>query len=567
MQNYWDKVTKERLNRRRLLQAGGALSVGVGALALIGCGSSDSDGGNGGGGSSEAYTGQRTPSTGEAKPGGNYGSYFATIGSYNTVAFYHDGYNNTGITVYDRPITARLGTDEGYVLEAMESIEVGDPLRVVLKLKPGMVFQNKAPVNGRAVTAADIVATQEYVKTLPNAENSQFQRTFVDRWEAPDANTVIIHLSKPSAYLLSSTYLANPTAQPIIPKELLSSLDTTLPIGSGPFELADHTFGTRYSYKKFENYREAKTGKPYFATREIFALTDAVAQESSFRSEQIHEWLPAASAFGRLNSELDATKFGSVNYLSPGLITINGMTNVQLGGARPWNDIRVREAFYRVTNKAQWISLAYDSRGEVPTGIVAAALPSYQLSASETEKFFKQDVAAAKQLLSAANYDSSKEWEIVVSNTNASNATAAEVWQQQLSQIGVKVRITAMPNAQILPQKMAPGQFDFWVGQQPGGDTPARAMRNLHSNTNDQFSNVGLYDTALDAMIEKSEVTTDREENIKLVKQIQFDALNKYTTSINAVTQQLAFFYNKKVANLIVDPLTGQDYQYDAWFV
>lgn len=32
------------------------------------------------------------------------------------------------------------------------------------------------------------------------------------------------------------------------------------------------------------------------------------------------------------------------------------------------------------------------------------------------------------------------------------------------------------------------------------------------------------------------------------------------------VTQQLAFFYNKKVMNLIVDPLTGQDYQYDAWF-
>jgi ABC-type transport system substrate-binding protein len=558
------------MDRRRLLRAGGALSVGIGALALVGCGGSDGNGsslGGGGDGSSVAFTGQRTPSSGEPKPGGNYGSYFATIGSYNTVAFYHDGYNNSGITVYDRPITARLGGGDGYVLEAMQSIETGDPLRVVMKLKPGLVFQNKAPANGRPVLASDIVATQEYVKNLPNAENSQFQRTFVDHWEAPDDSTVVIVLKQPSAYLLSSTYLANPTAQPIIPKELLANLDTTPPVGSGPFELVDNTFGTRYSYKKFDKFREAANGRPYFANREIIALTDTVAQESSFRSEQIHEWLPPASSFDRLNSELDGTKFGSVNYLSPGMITINAMTNIQLGGARPWNDIRVREAIYRVTNRDQWIKLAYDSRGVVPTGIVAAALDAYQLDAAETEKFFKQDVAAAKQLLSAANYDSSKEWEVVCSNTNPSNATAAEVWQQQLQQMGFKVRITSLPNAQILPQKLAPGQFDFWVGQQPGGDTPARAMRELHSNTNDQFNNVGLYDAAIDKLVEQSEITTDREENIRLVKQIQMDALNKYTTSINAVTQQLAFFYNKKVSNLIVDPLYGQDYQYEAWFV
>lgn len=512
MQNYWETLTRERLNRRRLLRTGGALSLGAAALALVGCGS---DGNGSGGGSSVAFTGQRTPASGEPKQGGNYGSYFATIGSYNTVAFYHDGYNNSGITVYDRPITARL---DGYNLEAAQSIEITEPTRVVMKLKPGMVYHDKPPVSGRAVVASDVVATQEYVRNLPNAENSQFQRTFVDRWEAPDDLTVIIHLKQPSAYLFSSTYLANPTAQPIIPRELLGALDTTPPIGSGPFVLGDHTFGTRYTYRKFDKFREARNGQPYFASREILSLTDAVAQESSFRSEQIHEWLPAASAFARLDRELDPNTFGSVNYLSPGLISINAMTNVQLGGPRPWNDIRVREAFYRVTNRDQWIALAYDNRGVVPTGPIAAALTDYQLSQSETEKFWRQDVAAARQLIQAANFDTNREYEIVVSNTNAANATAAEVWQQQLSQIGVKVRITALPLAQILPQKMSPGQFDFWVGQQPGGDTPARALRNQHSNTNDQFSNVGLYDPAIDALIERSETTTDRNENIRLVK-------------------------------------------------
>ena len=61
-------------------------------------------------------------------------------------------------------------------------------------------------------------------------------------------------------------------------------------------------------------------------------------------------------------------------------------------------------------------------------------------------------------------------------------------------------------------------------------------------------------------------MTVDREENIELVKQIQMDALNKYSMSYIAVTAQSSMFYNNRVQNLEVDPLTGQDYQYQAWF-
>ena len=78
------------------------------------------------------------------------------------MAFYHDGYNNSGITAYDRPITARLDRP-ATSSRRWRSIEVADPTSVVMTLKPDMVYQNKAPVNGREVVAGDIVATQEYV--------------------------------------------------------------------------------------------------------------------------------------------------------------------------------------------------------------------------------------------------------------------------------------------------------------------------------------------------------------------------------------------------------------------
>jgi ABC-type transport system substrate-binding protein len=559
--NYWENITRGRVGRRRLLKSGAALSVGATALALIGCGNDD-NGGDGGGTSNPEPT---ASTQGNAKPGGTYASYFATIGNYNVAAFYHDGYNNSGITVYDRPITARADA-KGYALEAMEKIEIAEPTRVVMTLKSGLVYQNKAPVNGRAVKASDIANYQNYVKGLPNAENSNFQRVFLDRVETPNDTTVIYHLKVPSAYLFSSTYLANPTAQPIVPKEVVDAIEQTPAVGSGPFEPTDHTFGQKYVYKKFEGFRESKKGMPYFTGRETYSLTDSVAQEAAFRSGQISEWTPQASVVDRLLGELDKTKFANSNFLATGQVGMNAMMNAQLGGPRPWHDVRVREAIYRLTNKQQHVDLGYAKKAVVNQTPLQAGLEAWRLDPKEAEKYYKEDVAAAKQLLSAANVDLGKEWGVVCSNSNASNATLAEVWQQQLGRADIKLRIQALPLAEILPNYMNVGKFDLWIGSQPGGDTPARAMRNNHSNTNDLFNNVGLFDAEIDKLIEKSEQETNRDENVKQIKDLQKRILEKYTLSFNTLTQQSTIFYDARLKDFIIDPFTGQDYQYQAWF-
>lgn len=557
--SYWDKVTASRGTRRRLLKSGAAFSVGAAALALVGCGGDDE------GGSSGATPEPTGSAAGTPKPGGKYASSFTTVGNYNTVAFYHDGYNNSGITVYDRPISARSDTT-GYKLEAMEKIEVASPTRIVMTLKPGLVFQNKAPANGRKVLASDIVATQNYVKGLPNAENSNFQRTFLDSAEAPNDTTVVYNLKVPAAYLFSSTYLANPTAQPIIPKELLDVIETTPAVGSGPWELADHTFGQKYTYKKFENFREAKNGMPYIPDRETFSLIDPVAQEAAFRSGQISEWTPGASAVDRLLGELDKTRYANQNFLATGQVGMNAMMNVAEGGARPWHDIRFREAIYRLTNRQQMITLAFGGKAVPNSGPLQAGLEAWHIDAKTAEPYYKEDVAKAKQLLSAMNYDSSKEWEAVCSNSNAVNATMAEIWGQQLAQAGIKLRVVALPLAEILPKKLNVSQFDLWIGSQPGGDTPARAMRNQHSNTNDLFNNVGLFKPEIDAAIEKSEITVDRAENVKQIKDLQKQILDLYTLSFNVLTQQSTIFFDARLQDFVIDPFTGQDYQYQAWY-
>jgi peptide/nickel transport system substrate-binding protein len=562
--SYWENISKSRVGRRRLLKSGAALSVGAAALALIGCGGDDDNGATGSG-TASAGSSPTAAAQGKPKPGGTYATYFSTIGNYSIAAYYHDGYNNSGITAYDRPITARADA-KGYHLEAVEKIEFASPTKIVMTLKPGMVYQNKAPVNGRKVLASDIVNYQNYITTLANAENAQFQRVFLDSAEAPNDTTVVYNLKTPSAYLLSSTYLANPTAQPIVPKEIVDNIEQIPAVGSGPFELVDHTFGQKYVYKKFEQFREAKSGMPYFANRETYSILDAVAQEAAFRSGQISEWTPSPSSVDRVLSELDKTKYANSPYLSTQQVGMNAMMNAKQGGPRPWHDVRVREAIYRLTVKQQHVDLAYNKAAVVNKGPLQAGLDAWQIDEKTAAPYYKEDVAAAKQLLSAANYDTSKEWTATVSNTNAISATFAEVWQQQLSRADFKMRIELLPLAEILPKKMAVSQFDFWVGAQPGGDTPARAMRNNHSNTNDQFNNVGLFMPEIDALIEKSEITVDLDENIKIVKDIEKKILDLYTLSFNTLTPQFTIFYDARLQDFIIDPFTGQDYQYQAWF-
>jgi hypothetical protein len=267
---YWDNITQSRVGRRRLLKSGAALSVGAAARALIGCGGDD------GGNDDDQAPSDTTGSTGKPKPGGKYGTSFTTVGNYNVTAFYHDGYNNSGITVYDRPMTARADA-KGYNLEAMEKIEVAEPTRIVMTLKPGLVYQNKAPVNGRKVLSSDIKATQEYVKQLATAENSNFQRrlTASRRRTQTGCTSGAIRLS------LLTYRQSQHVIRGIV--DVIKHLRLAAAWGT-----ADHTFGQKALQSS--EHREAKNGIPYITDRDPTA--GDVALDPAFAA--------ARSASGRL---------------------------------------------------------------------------------------------------------------------------------------------------------------------------------------------------------------------------------------------------------------------------
>jgi len=515
----------QRLNRRRMLQ--GSLGLAGATAFALACG-----------GKKETTT--TAPPAGAAQTVAPAGAAAAqpkrggrlklvvgiTTTNLNPITNWNEGTILSGVLVYDRLVSIRLGMDSARQarLEAAQSVEMPDPTTVIFKLKPGMKYHNRPPVNGRAVEAEDIVKTQHYIRDNPAAQDRSFQTNSMQSVEAPDAQTVVFKLKAPNAYLFSGTQMSYPAGGTIIvPRETLDNLDQGWQVGSGPYELAEYEMNNRYLYRRFEGYREAPQGRPYIDEREYRIVIDPAAQEAAFRSEQAHIWgVPLPSIADQLKKDL-GNRIVVDEFLSLSMVTLS--FNVT---KPPWNDVRVREAMYRCSDRKQYLDLLESGRGAIPTGTLTVGLQEYQLEPSQTEKYWRRDLRAARQLLEAAGYDFNREVEMSTI-TGLRNNQGMEIFQQQAAQVGMKVRIQPMPFAEWLNQKILSGNWEAWYSQHPTYDSPHLYLRLQHTNTGSVHRYNGLKDPEVDRMIEKAEVTLDRNERIKLVKDIQIALLEKYT--------------------------------------
>jgi peptide/nickel transport system substrate-binding protein len=351
--------------------------------------------------------------------------------------------------------------------------------------------------------------------------------------ESPDAQTVVFKLKAPNAYVFSGTQLCAPGAGCIIPRELHDNLERAQPIGSGPYVLAEVEQNVRYVYKRNDGYRDAAKGLPYIDEREIRLIVDPAAQEAAFRGEQSMTFQAPFINLGEAIKRDMSAKVDTTEFLSLSMNTFSANIN-----KAPWNDIRVREAIYRILNRQQYIDLMDQGKGSIPPGPLSIGLQEYQLTHAQTEKYFKQDARAAKQLLDAAGfpYDSQIE---MITIMGARNESAIEIFQNQAAQVGIKVRLQPVSSPEFLQQRVFVGNWETWIAGHPAYDSPQIPLRLQHTKTFNQHQWNGLRDPGVDAMIDKSEATLDRAERVKLVKDLQIALLDKYTPFVflqNATT-------------------------------
>ncbi len=266
------------------------------------------------------------------------------------------------------------------------------------KLRPGIKWQNVAPVNGRELTADDVVFTIErYIKgpALPSYKG-------VESVTTSDKSTIVIKMKEPNGWVLNDLF---GTSEYITPREFIEQNNGTHPndkmIGTGPFMLKDYQFRREATYVRNPTYwRKDTKGQtlPYIDTWRGVFIQDPATALAAFRTKQTDT--------GQLQQQgvLDLMKANAPVRLyasgHPSLDAIAFNTT-----KAPWNDVRVRRAFSMALDRtalAQAVSVTgvWLQGGPMPWQFVSDQPFKYE----DLGPWYKYDPEASKKLLIEAGY-------------------------------------------------------------------------------------------------------------------------------------------------------------------
>ena len=277
----------------------------------------------------------------------------------------------------------------------------------VFKLRRGVKWHNKPPVNGRELTADDVVFSVNHFLTVKGNANAYMLKA-VDKVEAPDKYTVKFTLKEPFVWLLDM--LSNPHAVAIVAKEVVEKYgDLKKPetvIGTGPWVLDSYRPNVGLTYVRNPNY--FVHGLPYIDRIEATVDEDNASRMASFLSGKYDlgwqfpgtidrvDWVQIKDTLKQKRPKLQTLEFPSpvMNHIS--------MRTDQ----KPFSDPRVRQAMSMAIDRKAIIESVFEGIGAMNPAVPAAlkewSVPFEKLG--EGAKYYKHDPAEAKKLLAAAGY-------------------------------------------------------------------------------------------------------------------------------------------------------------------
>ena len=281
--------------------------------------------------------------------------------------------------------------------------------------------------DGSAFDAGDVAYSMSFM--LDPAIDSPLISTLgiVDHVEVIDAHTVDMHLTAAHADfpILLMDYRAR-----MIPEGIGMSIRTR-GIGTGPFVLSDYD---PEGVTKRVATPDYFLGPPGLDGIEVIAVNDANARMQALLSDQldiVQRVSPRLEGLFRDNDRFSVQKFptGDMN-------PIVFRTDVA-----PFDDVRVRKAIRIAVDREKLINIAVGHGGAV----VACDQPVWPGDPYRWPGECKQDQALARQLLAEAGYADGLEFDLYTTTLFATGVSIAEVYQKQLSEVGVKVNIVLAP--------------------------------------------------------------------------------------------------------------------------
>ena len=275
----------------------------------------------------------------------------------------------------------------------------------IFKLRKGVRWHPKPPVNGRELTAADVKYTYERFLSIQGNPNKPVLE-YVDKIEALDTHTVKFTLKEPNAWFLD---LLASTSTWIIARECVEKFGdlkkVESAVGTGPFMLERWEPNVKLVYVRNPNYFLA--GLPYADGVDVLIDKDP--------SSRLAAWLGGKTDFGpEYQHAVRWLDVPVARQRKPGLQTAEytWLTGGSIGfklSIPPFGDVRVRRALSRASNLAEiFESLAFSQGRWTPNPAVPAAFADWSIPIDqlgpEGRRLYEPSTAEAKRLLAEAGY-------------------------------------------------------------------------------------------------------------------------------------------------------------------
>jgi peptide/nickel transport system substrate-binding protein len=439
--------------------------------------------------------------------------------------------------------------DEALVGQLAESWERPDPLTAVFKIRDGVFWHDKAPVNGRQLTAHDVAYSwQRLLFGVDGGEPSPDCPGGFDicntKWEsvaATDDSTVVFKLQEPSVTAFSRMLVAEHGY--IVAREVVDEFgdiqDWRNVTGTGPFQLTDVVEGSSWTYTKIDDYwgfdpKFPDNRLPYADTIEFLVVNDPTAITSLMRSGQA-DWI----GFG-LNSHLTSVDSAvNLQKTKPDLVlhpysyrseTAFGF-NLQ---KEPWSDIRVRQALSLAIDHESIAENYQQGWGDAsPQGATGARVLGYAVPfeewPEETQQYYRYDPEEAERLLDEAGYPRGEDgirFSTIYSHYEFFDLGYYQIAMDYLRQIGIDVEIQIRTRAELgglVTNRTYLGLLsNVWAAEYPDGLAPLAqySSKNLnHLNIQDPVFEE-YYENATAATTIEEQQEWARKANLRLAEQL-----------------------------------------------
>ena len=343
-----------------------------------------------------------------------------------------------------------------------ESWSLPDPLTYVINLRQGVQWHDKAPMNGRQLTADDIVYNYHRFTgtgsgfTEPSMNAIQWKGVQIESITATDDSTVVFTLKEPSLGALLPILDGHGywTYPPEVIKEHGNAHDWRNLVGTGPMMLTDLTQGSSITWDKNPDYwgfdeKYPENRLPYVDRLRALVMPEVATQLAALRTGQVDyvgqigntpiKSLDQVDSLQKTNPELVITPYSTVALNAVGL-------NVQM---KPFDDIRVRKAMQMAINLEEANNALYRGMGDTtPQGaanrFIAAIATPFEEWPEEVKNGFTYDPEGAEALLDEAGYPRGANgirFETVMSQLPDRDLTYMQLVASYWGKVGIDVEI------------------------------------------------------------------------------------------------------------------------------